>query len=476
MKKIRLLIVLLAFFTNVSFSQNCNCEKDFQWVKKTFEKNDAGFQYIIDTKGKQAYEAHNQLFLQKAKNIKELDDCTKLLFEWLAFFRTRHVAIRKLDNSNSNINQTKSNPNLEIINISVLEFEKYLANKKEVDYEGIWEIDHTKMGIKNIGQSYVGFFIETTTEKWKQGEIKLKFNNNSGTFFLNDKSAQNISNVKSIGRNYLQLGKFILRRIFPKYETEKSFDLYFKIISAQKPFIEELNSTTLLMRIPSFSESQKKNIDSIIIANRINILKTENLIIDLRNNSGGSDDSYKEIIPFLYTNPIREVGVQMFSTKLNNQRMLDFINKPEYGFNEAGKEWAKTSYATLEKHLGSFVNLDSTKISVQKLDTIYPYPKNIAIIIHDKNSSTTEQFLLAAKQSKKVKLFGTTTAGVLDISNMYFVKSPCDEFELGYCLSKSFRIPEMTVDGKGIQPDYFLDSEIEEHNWLDFVTKTLNQK
>lgn len=230
------------------------------------------------------------------------------------------------------------------------------------------------------------------------------------------------------------------------------------------------------MRIPSFDGSYKQEIDSVILANKSIILKTENLIIDLRNKGGGSDGSYEEIIPFLYTNPIREVGVELLSTRLNNQRMLDFINKPEYGLSDEDKLWAKTAYDTLQNHLGKFVNLNASKFSIQKSDTIYPYPKNIGIIINKGNGSTTEQFLLAAKQSKKVKLFGTTTLGVLDISNMNFVKSPCGEFELGYSISKSYRIPNMTIDSKGIQPDYFLDSEIEEFDWLDYVTKILNDK
>ena len=80
---------------------------------------------------------------------------------------------------------------------------------------------------------------------------------------------------------------------------------------------------------------------------------------------------------------------------------------------------------------------------------------------------------IEVNKSKKVKLFGTTTSGVLDISNMYFVKSPCEQFELGYSLSRSMRIPEMTIDNVGIQPDYYIDKSIPKYEWVEFVTKTL---
>ena len=155
--------------------------------------------------------------------------------------------------------------------------------------------------------------------------------------------------------------------------------------------------------------------------------------------------------------------------------MLDIINKDLYGLDEEGKKWAQKSYDTLSNHIGEFVNLDEYPVSVTTFDTVLEYPKNIGIIVNEGNGSTTEQFLLAAKQSKKVKLFGTTTTGVLDISNMYFVKSPCKDYELGYSLSKSMRIPEMTIDDKGIQPDFYIDKEIPKYEWIKFVTEILNE-
>lgn len=479
MRKTLSLSIMLILICNLSIAQNCNCKTNFEWMKKTFEENDAGFQYIIDLKGKEAYQNNNQIILQKIKAIKKTEDCTKALYEWLTFFRKGHIAIRKLDNNSINsqksVKETK-NENWETLNVDVQEFQKYLTSKKETDFEGIWQTNPYKIGIKKIGDSYLGFIIESGNASWKKGQIKIRLNDKNGTFYLRDKSPEDFTNPNLLGKNYLQLGNFTLKRLNPKYETEKDIEQYFNLMSIDKPFIEELNKTTLIFRIPSFDGSQRKLIDSVIAINKEKILKTENLIIDLRNNGGGSDSSYNEILPFLYTNPTRGIGVELLSTKLNNQRMLDFINKPEFGFDDVGKKWAKESYDKLERQIGEFVNLDSTTVGISKLDKIYPYPKNVGIIINKGNASTTEQFLLEAKQSKKVKLFGTTTFGALDISNMNFVKSPCNEFELGYCLSKSYRIPNMTIDSKGIQPDYYIDDSIPKYKWIEYVNGILNEK
>ena len=66
--------------------------------------------------------------------------------------------------------------------------------------------------------------------------------------------------------------------------------------------------------------------------------------------------------------------------------------------------------------------------------------------------------------------------GILDISNMYSIDSPCNEYKLGYSLSRSMRIPDFTIDDKGVQPDYYIDESIHEYEWIDFVNKTLSWK
>ncbi|MCH5719599.1 S41 family peptidase [Niabella hibiscisoli] len=103
------------------------------------------------------------------------------------------------------------------------------------------------------------------------------------------------------------------------------------------------------------------------------------------------------------------------------------------------------------------------------------YPKQVGIIIDGGVGSTAEQFVLAAKQSKKVKLFGISTYGSLDISNMYAVKSPCNNYELGYGLSRSKRIPQYILDDRGIQPDYFISNEVPGYKWVGYVKNILEE-
>ncbi len=63
MTKRNLILIILLFTTTFSFAQNCDCQTNYEWVKKTFEENDAVFQYALKTKGEQAYEDHNKRIL-----------------------------------------------------------------------------------------------------------------------------------------------------------------------------------------------------------------------------------------------------------------------------------------------------------------------------------------------------------------------------------------------------------------------------
>lgn len=464
MIKVLFLLTFISALAQKNYAQDCTCETNFRWVKKTFEENDAGFRYIINKKGKDAYQIHNQIYLDKVKRLPNNNKCAETIDNWIRFFRNGHIGVRYLK---ENIPPKKIIS--EKYGTNYNDFIKYLdkLEEKEQNLEGVWTMEGYKIGIKKRNNEYVGFILESQDKAWQLNDIKMIFSNNRGTYYSENKIAEQINVVKTIGHSYLQLGRTTLKKIYPHVEEEEKITKGYEQLNAKKPFFQKLNETTAYLRIPFFEITEKPAIDSIIAKNRDIILSTENLIIDVRNNPGGSDASFKMIMPFLYTNPIRTVGAEFLSTKLNNQRMLDLYNNPE--FDSVSRKTFKKYYETLNLSLGKFVNLFDEKVSIDTMDNILPYPKNVGILIHQGNGSTTEQFLLSAKQSQKVKLFGRTTHGMLDISNVNIIKSPCNDLELYYGLSKSFRVPDFAIDDIGLQPDYFIDSTVPDYGWVEHV-------
>ncbi|MFZ2283619.1 MAG: S41 family peptidase [Lutibacter sp.] len=484
--RIILSIILTITLTDLTFAQNCSCADDYTWLKETFEKNDAGFQYVIDQKGEAEYKKHCDIYSEKVKLITDKGECAETLFAWLRFFRKGHLWIGlNTDNQSTESNSFDTNKvreqfkNWEIYPYKEKEFNDYISKIKEPGLEGIWTSSPYKIGIRKVKNEYIGFIIEADGIYWSKSQVKFKIRDNNGKlnaiYYMKEHDAREISSIELHENNYLQnlqMDFVTLTRLNPSFPTNKHLDMYFKFFTTNVPLFEKLTDKTAILRIPTFSHSEKKIIDSIIEANKDIILSIENLIIDLRDNGGGSDGSYKKLLPIIYTNPIRTIGVELLSTPLNNQRMVDFMNDPDWI--EEDKKWAKDALEKLNTQIGEFINIEDSSVTIEKYDTIYPYPKNVGIIINEGNGSTTEQFLLAAKQSKKVKLFGTTTVGVLDISNMYFIDSPCKDLQLGYSLSRSKRIPDFTIDNKGIQPDYYIDKSIPQYDWIDFVNKILS--
>ena len=473
------LLVLVPFITK---AQDCDCISKYEWVKKTFEENDAGFAYSVEKKTELAYQLHNQKFEEDLQKITDPSTCHQALYQWLTFFRSGHIGITPANQTNTsgeapNEEEIKEKfKDWEKVDVDFKAFTSYLESKKEADYEGVWVSGNYEIGVKKMGDEYLGFIIKADGVYWTEKQLKFKINaDHSATYYMQDHSPRDFERAEILSNNYLEMGFINLERKAPKFEDPLNLEQYFRLMGTDEPLFETINDQTVLLRIPSFNGGEKEKIDQLIAKHKEQILSTPNLIIDLRNNGGGSDRSYYELLPFIYTDTIRIVGLDFLSTPLNNQRMLDFAESTEYGFSEEDKAEFRGYYEMLSKNLGEFVSLDTVKVDHIGYDTIYPYPKSVGIIINEGNASTTEQFLLAAKQSLKVKLFGTKTYGALDVSNMNSVRSPCNDFELGYCLSKSYRIPDMAIDDVGIQPDFYINKQIPKYEWVKFVTKVLNK-
>ena len=103
-----------------------------------------------------------------------------------------------------------------------------------------------------------------------------------------------------------------------------------------------------------------------------------------------------------------------------------------------------------------------------------PRPARVIVLTDGDCASSCEGFVLAARQSAKVKTMGLRTFGALDVSNMNFVESPCGAYRLSYATSRSRRLPDYPVDDYGIQPDVLLEPElVAPWEWVGYAKRRL---
>lgn len=339
------LLVTILFLNFISlYGQNCDCQKEFDFLVKKIENDYAGFRDKVNLTNKKEYYKHTETFRKKSINTRTFQRCTMVLEEWLAFFNDKHLSL---------------------------------------------EIE------KNI------------------------------------------------------------------YFTYKRID-----------------SNAILLRIPSFSWDRKEMIDSLILKNKKEITSTPILIIDLRGNGGGTDYSYLELLPLIYTHPYQSKGVEWWASQGN----ISYFEKAiKEGNIKKGKEdETKVFLDSLRKHQNTFVQID--KIDTITRDKTYEMPQLVGVIVDDYCASSCEQFVLTAKNSSKTTIFGTQTLGVLDFSNVVPENLLTDGLRIRYPMTRSSRLPEYPIDNIGIKPDVEISlpanlntrSEIDE--WVILVNKLLKNK
>ena len=161
---------------------------------------------------------------------------------------------------------------------------------------------------------------------------------------------------------------------------------------------------------------------------------------------------YEPLEPLIYTRPTVNIGMELRATTDNiklRQAVADSLRK------EAPDQTRELERLNriMRANLGKYVNPDARPFDIARRDAVLPFPKRVAVLI-DGAGSTGEQFLLLARQSRKVTLFGQrNSAGVLDFANVVSMPSPSGRHSLQWATSRSLRLPEDPVDPDGIPPD-----------------------
>lgn len=483
-----LLILVAALFTASGRAQSCPCPTTFNWMVQTFEENDAGFQLVVDRKGAVEYAKRTEELRSRAEQSNDVMACTEVMNEWLQWFRRGHIGIGLTEQGQAAMRPTPGSsaqptamPEARLVKITEADLMKryHKAGNARHPLEGVWTMGAYRVGIVRQPKDASRFdavILSSKNKNWQPGMVKAEVQlqadgRYTGTFYMGDHSRRDVeATMLGTSGGLLEMNG-IWQRQEPVAQLTQMEMIHLRVLDAEAPFLMLLSERTVYLRIPSFAFEQKALIDSVLAANDALIRKTENFIIDIRNGTGGSDASYSGLIPYLYSGPIRSVGVKLRATELNAdgyEYYADMLGRDS----ENGKHCAEVA-SRMRAATGSWLEMDAQPWSVDSSRTVLPFPQRVGIVCNERNGSTDEQFLLEARTSYKVKLFGRPTYGTLDVSNMRRIASPDGCFELAYTMSMSHRLPHMPVDVMGIQPDHYLDEGIPALQWVGHVQSVM---
>jgi Peptidase family S41 len=433
----------ISLLSCTSMAQECNCNEIAGRVVKKIEANYIARSELIHNKKYQS--------LKKEIQAKEIPGnvCGAFLYELTKSINDKHVLFYL-----NNAEQHGFQPQF---------YNKYIEpriEKKDFRFvAGVWVVNDIKMqAIKdeNADNRYLFFILESASPKWKKGDIRAVFYKYKNSWYADYYRANynRVTYKPSISKDSIDFeGHFVFYRegLRPSFSVQQEY------------FISD-SVTYSYLRLPSFGIAPEFY-DSIINKNLSLISRTPHLVIDLRNNYGGSTRAYRSVLPLLYTNSIR-IESSLFSAT------GDIITERE-NYLHTRNDTSTISYRH-QKDLVSRMKLNIGKKVFDSgyyytRDTVYQYPDRISVLVNKNTISAAELFLISAKQSKKVTVFGENTAGGGD-------KLDAHSFSLGYgeCVISipiSIRIPESykkPIDYIGIPPDIRIPGGVD---WIDFVLK-----
>ncbi|MFB6454992.1 S41 family peptidase [Chitinophaga sp. Hz27] len=469
MKKCSLILFMILCACTLK-GQNCNCANDFRFMTEKVKENYVGYFDKVTAANLKRFN-HYTDSLQDVAAHSDTHECLFVLRAWLRFFEDLHMNVMiKEDTSNYDIIR-KAFRNAEITDQTNATFAAYLhRNRQHLDsLEGIWE-DETKtyqLGIMKQEHAGVtdfsGFMMKADSIFWFPRQIKMQVQKTNShykvlSFYTRDHSVAHPTIAVSV--NTLNLGLYgIWHKVFPKDSA------YHPITQAKyrEPWFKVLDPQHCLLVMPSFGLAYKPLIDSLIAANKEVLSKTEELIIDVRNNGGGSVLCVENLLPYIYTGPIITTGASVRATSDNIRDYYAITDYPNVS--DSMKAVFRKEAAELQAHVGTFYHLWPGDTLI--LPTKKQYPARVAVIVNENSASSTELFVLKARQSSKVKIYGAHTMGAVDYADVVTSKMPCSIFVLRYPTSCTDRPAAERIDNKGIQPDVKIDDSITD--WVEYV-------
>ena len=453
--------------------EDCSCPDVFSWVQEKLERNYAGYRDKVTDENREAFAEHTAAFATTVDEVPADTSCHRLIREWSGWFRDGHVQL--------NYQQSEEEPEVireryadwERLDMSAEQLKDYLDSRSEQHpLEGIWQssIGSYQVGIirdEEGGRDFMAFILQADSVWWMPGQIKFElFEEGAGGYRVNYYMRNHSLQQQTAGLNGLYLEVSELGSWYQLYPEEATPP----VAEPQQIYsLETVDSQTLLLRLPTMNENFRKQLSELLDEQKELLESTPNWIIDCRGNGGGSDITYYPLRPYIATGDIRYDHTQTWATEDNAEKYTNLRHNKNFpwlqriGFGMYARK--------MRRRAGEFIGKKCS--STEKTRRVRPLPERVVILVDGDCASSCEQFLLYSRQSEKVTLMGSSSAGILDYGNLHWMDSPCGSFTLYYPTSRSCRVEDgRGIDNVGIPPDVELG---EEEDWVERARQHLQE-
>lgn len=472
------LLLIFALWSPILVAQSpiipCSCSQALEQISQKTANNYAGWADKVTPGTRPAYQRLLDSLQNRAAGTKTDTDCLGLLKAYKAFFKDGHfqlalrstatgtpAAIRRIDLTEAQAQQQLLDP-----------------SRKHHPLEGIWETpEHSyKLAILPDPQqadSLVGIVLTASNAQWLPGLLKLKVAPGSGSrslaYYRNAAFEEIPVQISQTGNLFQITGYGNWLRLFPQTATAVERQ---SVAEQQSPLeFRQITPQVAYLRVSSFNVP-KTQVDSLVHAHLVALRRTPTLIIDIRDNGGGSNSSFASLLPLMNTGNYQDMHTYMRTSPDNlaaEEAMLAKARSGHWDTDSVLNAWA-VDVAQAKAHPNQLYRSEGSLI---RMDSVWRNPSRVAVLMNAKCYSSAEYFAFYAKQSRKTKLFGQPTGGVMDYGNVRAQVLDCSTFMLRLPTTRSGWVDTAPIDNVGFQPDVPIPTT--EGDWVDYVVHYYSQ-
>ena len=446
--------IIFSVICPIVSAQDCDCLSQFLFIKNYIEANNPAFQKIKSNYDEfEHYNKQVRIITDLAKEELSTDRCVLHIEDYFLLLKDNHSGIDlnitrlPLDlNSQSSIDDfklTESYRSFEKVETDTTDLIAKLESKPIGDIEGIYT---------NGGSLYFGV-IKTKPGKYKGIVLRKTKLVDTGHVLMDIEKIDD--NTYTVTLHYGLLA-FNLQHIYMKIRPEggKITELGFaKAVAAvaagtagaadaadkasaagiagasnaaDKAGAEEaevaepyefrlLDSVTNYLRISSFSISLKQELEQFYQSIDSSVQEKPYLIIDLRDNGGGAEECYTDLLKYHCTKPLT-IDLADVWVSPDNIRKYEKEGHPEELI-ERMKNARPFTFIPLTQNAITSWEIDGTG-----------FPERIALIFNKKTASSAEGMIMYAMQSDKVITLGENSGGYLGYGNVKTEMVPCGKY------------------------------------------------